>query len=132
MNDANEIWVGAVKSDGKITKNPLLFVKKNNIFYSDDILSDDILSEWAFLNSHRPYYPGLFFPSSLDCVYFCSFRREDVCSFICGVESAYCMIFHNMKKFFGNNSGEYSRNSSIFYETMMKPELKLEEENNDD
>lgn len=126
MNDADEIWVGAVKADGNITKNPLLFVKNfNNKFQLGTH------PEWAFLNSLQ-MYPGLFFPQQLECVYFCSFRREDVCSFIAGAQAAYCITFRKMRNFFGINSGENCRNSSICYNTLMRPEESAQKESDEE
>lgn len=126
MNEADQIWVGAVRKDGKITKKPLLFVKKLKSFQSEVIDPD-----WSFLNS-LPIWPGMQYPSNLECVYFSSYRREDVCAFICGAEAAYCITFHNLKSFFGSNSGEYSRNSGIGYEMIMKPEVLVSQEPEDE
>lgn len=126
MNDADEIWVGAVKIDGNITDKPLLYFKNA----LGDFHPDKSLLEWDFLHKKHQIHPGLFYKN--DCVYFCSFRREDVCSFISGLRASYCMTFRGMKTFFGMNSGEYSTNSSIYYESLMKPEKPEDDDDDED
>jgi hypothetical protein len=126
MIDSDEIWIGIVNIDGKITDKPLLYFK--NVL--GKFHPHNYVLEWDFLHQTHQIHPGLFFKN--DCVYFCSYRREDVCSFISGLKASYCMTFRKMKSFFGSNSGEYSANSSIHYESLMKPEKIKDDEDDED
>lgn len=128
-----ELWVGAIHKNGAITEKPLLYVKEEGRTAYSYAYNEDIKPIWYCLDDHVKF-PGIRYPQNLECVIMCSERREDICSFIQGIKASYCMIFHGMKRFFGGmNSGEYSSNSGISYECIMRMlEPKKEEEDEEE